>query len=211
MDGRIGDLVEQGGYVAIGAVMVLECIFPPIPSEAGLLLAGVGVEEGRLSFQGALLAATIGSLVGAVMLYLLGWYGGRPLVLRYGRLLRVTHRDLDRAERWFDRYGPVVVLTTRVIPLVRSIVSIPAGLTRMQFALFCLLTAVGSLVWNAVVIGLGWSVGENWEQVGAVIGLAGTVVGVLVAAAGALTIVWWFRRRSAARTAELAAEVPPEG
>lgn len=210
MDGRIGDLVEQGGYVAIGAVMVVECIFPPIPSEAGLLLAGVGVGDGRLTFQGALLAATIGSLIGAVLLYLVGWYGGRPLVLRYGRMLRVTPKDLDRAESWFDRYGPVVVLTTRMIPLIRSIVSIPAGLTRMQFALFCILTAIGSLMWNAVVIGLGWGVGENWEEVGAVLGLAGTVVGVLVAAGGALTLIWWFRRRSAARVAELIAETPPE-
>ena len=191
----IDQVISSFGYVGVATLMLLENLFPPIPSEAILPLVGFLVNRGDLAGIPALIAATLGSLVGALVLYALGRWGGRPLVLRYRRVLRVTEAELDRADAWFDRYGSWIVLFGRMVPLARSVVSIPAGMSEMPVWRFALLTALGSAVWNALLIGAGWFLGENWLRVTAVVSSLSNIVLVIVVV-GVVTLgVWWWRRQ----------------
>jgi membrane protein DedA with SNARE-associated domain len=191
----IDQVISSFGYGGIATLMLLENLFPPIPSEAILPLVGFLVNRGDLAVIPALLATTLGSLVGALVLYALGRGGGRPLVFRYRRVLRVTEAELDRADGWFDRYGSWIVLFGRMVPLARSVVSIPAGMSEMPVWRFALLTASGSAVWNALLIGAGWILGENWVRVTGVIGSLSNMVLVIVVVGVVSLGVWWWRRR----------------
>ncbi len=188
--------MDDNGYLALGTLVVAENLFPPIPSEVVLPLAGFYVGTGVMSFTLALLVATTGSVVGALLLYALGRWGGRPLLLRWGRVVRLDHDRLDRADDWFDEHGWKVVLFGRLLPGVRSLVSIPAGSSEMPIARFAALTATGSMLWNAALIGAGWALGSNWEHVETVVGPLGiAVLGlVLLGLAAALLL---HRQRSA--------------
>lgn len=161
----IQDVMGSLGYVGLVLLLFLENLFPPIPSEVVLPLAGFFVGTGDFTFWGALLASTVGSMAGAFALYGLGRWGGRRLVLRYGKWLHVSGEDLDRAEGWFARHGDLLVLGARVVPGARSVVSIPAGTSRMPLLRFTVLTAIGSVAWNAVLIGAGVILGRNWSTV----------------------------------------------
>jgi membrane protein DedA with SNARE-associated domain len=191
----IDQVISSFGYGGVATLMLMENLFPPIPSEAILPLVGFLVNRGDLAATTALLAATLGSLVGALILYALGRWGGRPLVLHYRRVLRVTEAELDRADGWFDRYGGWIVLFGRMVPLARSVVSIPAGMSEMPVWRFVLLTALGSAVWNALLIGAGWFLGENWLRVTAVVGSLSNIVLVIVAVGVVALGVWWWRRQ----------------
>jgi membrane protein DedA with SNARE-associated domain len=129
-----------------------------------------------MTFVLAVLAATIGSLAGALLLYAIARFGGRKVVLRFGKLLRVKERDLDKGDEWFDRHGGSVVLGGRLVPGARSLVSIPAGLSEMPVAKFTALTALGSAAWNCALIGAGLALGEHYEKVGGIVGPIGTAV-----------------------------------
>lgn len=191
------NVIQSFGYAGVAFLMLAENLFPPIPSEVILPLTGFLVEQGSLVFLPALVVATVGSLVGALVLYALGRWGGRELILRHGRVLRLKEADLDRADGWFDRYGGAVVLFGRIVPGVRSLVSIPAGLSEMPLGRFVLLTALGSGVWNTLLIGLGWLLGENWPRVAGVLGsVSDVVLALLVGAAFVLGLWWWRRRRT---------------
>jgi membrane protein DedA with SNARE-associated domain len=131
MTDAVVGLMRTLGYLGLFLVLIIENLFPPIPSEAVLPLAGFLVGRGEMNFWLAVIVATAGATIGALILYALGRWGGRPIILRYGGILRVDAASLDRAEQWFIRYGDWVVLVARVIPLARSIVSIPAGTMRM--------------------------------------------------------------------------------
>lgn len=155
--------INEGGYPLLSLLILLENLFPPIPSEAILPLAGYGVFRGTLTFVPALLASTLGSVVGALILYALGRYGGRPIVLRLGPVLRVDRQQLDRADHWFDRHGAKIVFFGRFLPGLRSVVSIPAGMSEMPLRSFVLLTTAGSALWNAGLIGAGWALGDGWR------------------------------------------------
>lgn len=200
MLGNLGQWIEQVimafGYPGLAALMLLENLFPPIPSEVVLPLTGFFVSRGELGFVAALVTATAGSLLGAFILYALGRLGGRPLVLRYGRLLRVNEKELDRADDWFDRYGGWVVFLGRMVPGVRSVVSIPAGMSEMPLGRFSLLTALGSAVWNSLLIGAGWLLGENWQRVSGLVGSGSHAVLVALAVAAVGLAAWWWRRRT---------------
>jgi membrane protein DedA with SNARE-associated domain len=162
-------IIETFGYVGVAVVLALESVFPPIPSEAVLPLTGFLVSQGRMSFVGALIASTIGAVVGALILYWLGYALGedrvRALVKQYGRWMLLTEEDLDRAHAWFDHHGRIAVLIGRLAPFVRSMVSIPAGVTRMPLLTFTVYTAIGSALWNALLIGAGWLLGASWHHV----------------------------------------------
>jgi membrane protein DedA with SNARE-associated domain len=193
------EAVGAGGYPVLGGLVLVENLFPPLPSELILPLAGFYVGEGELNFFLAVLAATFGSVAGALILYVIARRGGRPLVMRLSKVLRVTEEDLDRADDWFDKHGVWIVLFGRLVPGARSLVSIPAGLSEMPIGRFTLLTTLGSVTWNTALIGAGWALGSNYEKVGGVIGPAGTVILTLVIAAGIAFIVWNYRRRASAR------------
>lgn len=196
------DVIEGLGLVGVAALVALESVVPPIPSEIVLLLSGSLVAEGRFGPVALVLMATLGSVVGALVLYGLGaWVGQdrlRRVVVRAGRLLLVSERDLDRAEHWFERHGAGVVLVGRLVPVVRSLVSIPAGAERMALGRFVAYTAVGSAIWNTVFIGVGWALGERWEEAERFTeAYELAVVGVLVAIAAGLVLRGWLRRRRA--------------
>ena len=191
----VSDVIQSFGYAGVAFLMLAENLFPPIPSEVILPLTGFFVEQGVLVFLPVLIVATAGTLAGALVLYALGRWGGRGLILRYGRVLRVKEADLDRADEWFDRYGWAVVLFGRMVPGVRSLVSIPAGLSEMPLGRFVLLTALGSGVWNALLIGIGWLLGENWSRVASVVGSVSNVFLALLAVTAFVLGVWWWRRR----------------
>lgn len=190
------DVIAALGYLGLALLLVAENLFPPIPSEVVLPLAGFLVGRGDLGFWQALLAATSGSVAGALILYALGRYGGRRLVLRYGRFLRVDEDSLDRADGWFRRYGDWVVLFARVVPFARSVVSIPAGTMKMPAIRFTMMTALGSFAWNTLLIGAGVILGANWQQVEAWIGSYSNVVLVVTAVAIAILLVLRQLRKS---------------
>jgi membrane protein DedA with SNARE-associated domain len=183
------DVIAALGYVGLALLLIAENLFPPIPSEVVLPLAGFLVGRGDLGFWQALLASTFGSVAGALILYVLGRYGGRKLVLRYGRYLHVDEDRLDRADGWFRRYGDWVVLFARVVPFARSVVSIPAGTMKMPAVRFTALTALGSLAWNTLLIGAGVVLGANWQRVEAWIGSYSNLVLVVAAVGVAILLV----------------------
>ena len=195
MTSWIADLIDAFGALGVTLLMALENLFPPIPSELILPFAGFLISRGELGFLPALVASTAGSLFGALILYALGRWGGRKLILRYGRFLRVKEADLDRAEGWFDKYDEWVVLFGRMVPGVRSVVSIPAGMLRTPFLRFVLLTTAGSAAWNTLLLGAGWYLGENWQQIEGFVGSVSNFVLVLIAVALVATVIWWWRRR----------------
>lgn len=198
------DLVQELGYLGLVLLMALEHIFPPIPSELVLPLAGFEVGRGNLSFAGALAASTTGSLIGASVLYAFARRGGRPLVLRLHGLLRFDEEDLDRAERRFERHSAWIVVLGRMVPGLRSAVSIPPGLLRMPFARYLALTLIGSLVWNAALIFAGQQLGSRFSDVGDTLGPVAQWV--LVAIVPLLVVYLLLRRRGKRRRG---AQPPP--
>ena len=194
----VRNTVSTGGYPALAGLILAENLFPPIPSELILPLAGFYVGQGEMTFILAVLAATLGSLAGALLLYAIARFGGRRLVLKLGKVLRIKERDLDRSDEWFDRHGGWVVLFGRLVPGARSLVSIPAGLSEMPVLKFTALTTIGSTAWNAALIGAGWALGEHYEKVGGIVGPVGTaVVGLCALAVLALVVHTYRKRRTA--------------
>lgn len=194
------DVLSALGYLGLALLLIAENLFPPIPSEAVLPLAGFLVSRGDLSLWGALVASTVGSVLGAVILYSLGRWGGRRFVLRYGSWLHVDEDRLKRAEGWFRHYGDALVLFARVVPVARSIVSIPAGTAKMPMVRFVVLTSVGSAIWNSLLIGAGVVLGANWSMVQNWVGSYSNVVLVLAAAGAVAYLVLRHFRNSRDRT-----------
>ncbi|MBE7552803.1 MAG: DedA family protein [Anaerolineales bacterium] len=156
------------GYTGIMVVMFLESLFPPIPSELLMPFAGSMASQGHFSFSGILLAGTAGSLLGALTLYYLGQYVGEPLIRtfirRYGHYLLMAEHDLNRSLDFFERYSESIVFLGRFIPLVRSLISVPAGMNRMPLGRFVFFTALGSGLWNGLMSYIGVILGENWAE-----------------------------------------------
>jgi membrane protein DedA with SNARE-associated domain len=186
----LSQILRDLGLAGLALLMLAETVFPPVPSEAILPLAGYLVERGEFSFVAVLATSTAGSVLGALALYEAARHGGRPFAVRFLRVARLDPDRLDEAERWFSRRGAVVVLVGRCIPGVRSLVSLPAGLLRMPRWEYLLFTAIGSAAWNAVLIGAGYLLGSQWERVADVIGPAATplLVGIVVAVAAVLLV-----------------------
>ena len=187
----VTDVIDALGYPGVAFLVALENVFPPIPSEVVLPLSGFVAGRGDASLLAMIVAATIGSVVGALILYgLSAWIGPTNLhrfVGRWGRWFQVKSDDLGRAEAWFDRRANTAVLVGRCVPLIRSIVSIPAGFRRMPIVPFVVNTTIGSLVWNSALIGAGALLGDRWETVGDYVGILQWVVIVVIVA-----LVGWF-------------------
>lgn len=200
MQNFIVDIMNQYGYWGIALLIAVENIFPPIPSEVILTFGGFMTTFTQMKLWGVVVAATIGSVAGAVILYGVGrWFNKDRLehmvAGKIGRILRLKKQDISRAGAWFARRGKWTVFFCRFIPVVRSLISVPAGMARMNMGLFLILTLVGTAVWNIVLVSLGSFFGSSWQTIadyaGTYSAIGVTVLALLAAAAG----VWYYRHR----------------
>ncbi|MEE1930761.1 DedA family protein [Streptomyces sp. TRM 70351] len=190
--GWVTSVIETLGGPGAGLAIALENLFPPLPSEVILPMTGFAAGQGVLSLAAALWWTTLGSVVGALALYGIGAvYGRRRVYLLWARLPLVKTSDLERTEAWFARHGRKAVFFGRMVPVFRSLISVPAGVERMPVPLFLLLTTAGSFLWNAVLILAGYWLGDQWTVVERYVGTFSTAVLVVVAA---LLVVFTVRR-----------------
>ncbi|MEU5726353.1 DedA family protein [Micromonospora sp. NPDC047738] len=210
--GLVTDLMERLGAPGAGLAVALENLFPPIPSEVILPLAGFTASQGKMNLFAAIIWTTAGSVVGAVSLYCVGVALGRDRVRAIAaRLPLVRLSDIDRTEAWFARHGVKTVFFGRMIPIFRSLISIPAGVERMRFATFLLYTTLGSLIWNIVFVMAGYLLGENWHAVESYVGtFQNLVIAVCALAVGYFVVsrVINVRRRGSAMEKDLAPNKP---
>jgi membrane protein DedA with SNARE-associated domain len=193
----IVDLIGDQGYLAVFLLMVLESACIPVPSEVTMLFGGALASEEfagprvQLDLVAVGLLGTAGNLVGSWLAYWAGAAGGRPLVDRFGRYLLILPHEVDRAHDWFERRGEVAVFVSRLLPVIRTFISLPAGVAKMPFWRFTAYTVLGCLPWTFALAWLGFALGENWTRVEAVLQpIAWAIVAVLVALG-----VWWVARR----------------
>ena len=189
-------LIEQSGYLGIAFLMFLETIFPPIPSEVIMPVAGVAAGQGKLNYALVVASGTAGAMLGNIIWYLaaraLGVARLKPIVCRWGRWLTITWPELMRAEGWFRTNGTAFVLLGRLLPTVRSLVSIPAGLLKMRFRTFFIASTVGTAGWTAILAGAGYKLGENYGDIDSVIGPASNAI-LAVLAIGYVHRLWTHR------------------
>ena len=200
MEAAFFDFISQVGYFAVGALIFIENVFPPIPSELILPLSGFFTTTTDMVLPLVIVSATIGSVTGAFILYGIGYVLNRERLMRFFntrpmRLLGFKGSDISSAIDWFDRKGQASVLICRCIPVVRSLISIPAGVARMNVAKFSLFTLLGSAVWNSILCSLGAAAGEAWEQVTAQAEWISDVVKYVIIAIIAVVAVYWIVKR----------------
>ena len=206
----VQDVINQFGYFGVALLVVIENVFPPIPSEIVLPFAGFVAQQGADAAQsdttvfGMMIAATVGSVVGALILYFVSAAIGpdrlRAFVEKFGKWFGVKPADLVRAEAWFDRRSTVAVLVGRCVPLIRSIVSIPAGFRRMKLTSFIVLTAIGSAVWNIALIGAGAVLKDQWDVVGDYVGVFQWVVVAAIIVVLAKFVLSRIKRRNTSKS-----------
>ncbi|MEV1024794.1 DedA family protein [Streptomyces sp. NPDC050264] len=189
--GWAADLVDVLGGPGAGLAIALENLFPPLPSEVILPLTGFAAGQGAISLVSALFWTTLGSVVGAAVLYWIGRVVGRDrMYALWARLPLVKVSDLERTEAWFRRHGTKAVLLGRMVPIFRSLISVPAGVERMPLPVFLSLTALGSLVWNSVLVLAGYWLGDQWDLVETYVGvLSKAVLAAVVLAVVASAVV----------------------
>jgi membrane protein DedA with SNARE-associated domain len=196
----VQDVIEQLGYLGVALLVVLENVFPPIPSEIVLPFAGFVAQQGSDSVVLMILAATVGSVIGALIMYWIAAIIGddrlHAFTRRFGKWIQIREADLTRAEEWFDRHAMSAVLVGRCVPLIRSVVSIPAGFRRMKLIPYIAYTFLGSLVWNIALVGAGAVLGENWERVEPVVAAFQWIVIVVILAGIARLAYVVYRRKS---------------
>ena len=187
----IVDFVGQGGYWGIFLLMALESALIPIPSEVTMPVGGLLAAEGRLSFFWVGMVGAVANLVGSWGAYALGRGEGRKLLLKYGKYVLIRPHDVERADRWFEKYGDSTIFFSRLLPVVRTFISLPAGVARMPLLRFSVLTFLGCLPWSFALAWAGLLLGDNWEELlpyfepisYAIAGIVAVVIGV-----------WFFRR-----------------
>ena len=186
------DVMNAIGAPGAGFLVALENLFPPLPSEVILPLAGFTASQGGFSLASAIFWTTLGSIVGAIALYWIGIaLGRRRLRIVVDKMPLVDLYDLDRTEAWFDRHGRKAVFFGRMVPIFRSLISIPAGIERMPFGLFVLLSGLGSLIWNTIFVLAGFYLGENWHIAEQYASVFSRIVVVVVL----VLVIWWVLKR----------------
>lgn len=199
MENWILEFMSQFGYFGVFLLIMVENIFPPIPSEVILTFGGFMTTYADMTRFGVIGAATAGSVIGAMILYGIGQFVDvkrlEKIVDRWGGVLRLTRKDIHRADAWFDKYGPWTVFFCRLVPLIRSLISIPAGMSNMNFPLFILLTTLGSLIWNSVLVSVGVAVGANWEVIVYYMDIYSNIAYTILALGGIAAIFWYIRFR----------------
>ncbi|MBC1375511.1 DedA family protein [Listeria sp. FSL L7-1699] len=199
METWITSIMADFGYIGIFVLIMVENLFPPIPSEIILTFGGFMTTVTSLNVVLVIIVATLGSVVGAILLYKVASYFGKErltkIVLKYGRILRLKESDIERAESFFLKYGSWAVFLCRMIPLIRSLISIPAGMTKMKMSRFLILTTAGSLLWNTVLIGLGAMLGESWNEIVVFMDSFSTIIYSVIAILVVVGLGFFFRAR----------------
>ncbi len=189
--------ISRFGYTGILLTMAIESACIPLPSEIIMPFSGYLISTGQFTMLGVTLAGALGNVVGSILAYYVGVRGGRPFVERYGPYVLISRHDLEVADRWFARYGEAAVLISRMLPVIRTFISLPAGIARMNFGRFVVFTFVGALPWCFLLAFIGLKLGERWEELRQYFHRIDLVIGLLLLAAAAY-FVWshWPRRRS---------------
>jgi membrane protein DedA with SNARE-associated domain len=189
------EVIGDYGYYAVIVLMILESACIPIPSEVTMVFGGFLVSRGRLDFFWVGMLGTLANVLGSWLAYWVGLVGGRPLIERWGRYIFLRKHELDRAEVWFEKHGETAVFVSRLLPVVRTFISLPAGVAKMPFVKFTLYTFLGCLPWTFALTWAGFLLGENWEtflKYGEPVSIA---IGVLLLG----LLVWWLVRRARAK------------
>ena len=197
---RISDIIAEMGYAGIALLTFLENIFLPMPSELIMPAAGFAVARGELNAAGVVLAGTFGSLVGALPWYYAGYFLGADrlerLASRHGRWIAVSPVEVERSLAWFRRHGGKAVFAGRLIPAVRTLISVPAGIARMELGRFMAFSAAGTVLWTGILCWIGYTLGEKYHKVADYLGPASTIVVVLIVLLYAWRVVTFKPRRS---------------
>ena len=183
-------VISTLGYGGIVLLMAIESACIPLPSEIVMPFSGYLVYRGDLLLWAVALAGAAGCVLGSVVAYGLGAWGGRPLVMKYGRYVLISHRDLELADRWFSRHGDITILVGRLLPVVRTFIAFPAGVARMAMGKFLAYTFLGSLIWCWVLAWIGERLGEHWDSLGTWFHRFDALIGASILAAAA----WWVWR-----------------
>ena len=200
MQAWIIEIMNQFGYLGIFLLIAIENIFPPIPSEVILLFGGFMSTYTNMHIVGIIIASTLGSLVGAYALYFIGKIFNKERLKKIvrgkiGKVLRLKEKDIDMADEWFDKKGNKTVFFCRFIPIVRSLISIPAGMSEMPLGKFTLYTVIGSLIWNTVLSIAGQTVGANWESILAIFEQYSHIAAIVLVILGVGAIVWFYSKK----------------
>lgn len=183
--------LATGGYPALGVLMAFESMVIPIPSEAVMPFAGFLVAQGTWTWLAVALWSTAGSLVGSLVSYWIGAAVGRPVLLSWGRFVGLTSRHLEKTEQWFGRRGSWAIFICRFVPVVRHLISLPAGTARMPLLRFAAMTVAGAAMWNMFLTYVGFKLGENWTLLRGI----GHWLDIIVGLALVVLVGWWYARR----------------
>ena len=194
-------IMGKYGYIGVFLLIMIENVFPPIPSEVILLFGGFMTTYTKLSLFGMIVASTLGSLFGAIILYYIGKIFNKDRLKKLisgklGKILRLKVSDIDNADSWFDNKGNKTVFFCRFIPLVRSLISIPAGMSEMPMVKFLLYTLFGSLIWNTVLVIVGSVVGENWTKIVGILDTYSHIVVIILSIIFVVVVYFFYRNRS---------------
>jgi membrane protein DedA with SNARE-associated domain len=188
-------LIGNSGYAGIFALMAAEGATLPVPSEIVLPFAGYLAFRGELNFWFIVLVATVGAIVGALVDYAIGYYLGRPAILRYGRYVRLSEKHLIIAEKWFSKHGELAVFLAKFVPLVRTLISFPAGIGEMKMWRFVVFSAIGAILWNTILVYVGFVAGQNSTAIMSALSNDFTLVEILVVVILVVGGYRWFTRK----------------
>jgi len=186
------------GYSGVALMMAIESMCIPLPSEIIMPFSGFLVAQGRFTLLGVAFAGSVGSVIGSVIAYWIGVYGGRVFIEKYGKYFLISRHDLDIADKFFNKYGSAAVFFSRMLPVVRTFISLPAGISRMNFPKFVAYTFIGSLPWCYGLGYVGEKMGNNWDTLGVYFHKFDAIIGVLLL----LGIIWFVKRHIGLRKLE---------
>ena len=179
--------ISSYGYLATFFLMAIESCNIPVPSEIILPFSGFLVSQKSLSFWGMVLAGSLGCVLGSDISYALGKWGGKPFLYKYGKYLLISKKDLEVSDKWFDKYGNYTVFISRILPIIRTFISFPAGIHEINFLRFNIFTFIGSFIWSYILVYLGFLAGKNWEIIRIYVEKFGWVIAGII-----LVVIIWY-------------------
>lgn len=192
--------MEQFGYFGTFLLIMLENIFPPIPSEVILTIGGFMTTKTNMTVVGVVISSTLGSIAGSIILYGAGHLMNvsklEKFIGRFGYILKIKIEDIHKANSWFTRYGCRTVFLCRMIPLIRSLISIPAGMASMNFSLFLIYTTLGTLIWNTLLVYTGSALGQSWERIIDFMDIYSSITHIILGLSAAVPLIIWLIKRN---------------